>query len=269
MHNVEISGNIYDEKISVMSSFPSDWLEWDRSHLLHYCRVQNMPCPLEKKKQALSFLFLGIERSLYLNLDLAYRLQIAELTSDFFTDNWLNKNLIPHFVFKKQVYHGPKDGFENITFLEWILCDQFFTKFQRTEDPFALDCLFAVMWRRQKSRIEIDSTDFDGDFRSTLNKSMIEEQAKVFSGLDQELKTALLTIYIGNRNTVTNRFKRVFENGSSDSETDKYGWTGVLVQLAGTKFGNKEQTEQTMLYDMLIHFHQNIVRLDEWEEKNK
>lgn len=264
MHTVNIQGNIYDQPVSELCSMPASMLEWDRYHLMSYAKVLNTTGNLQKKKQILSCLFLGIEHSLYLNLDPVYKLQLAELTDTFFKENYLNKNLIPHFVHDDVLYYGPDDAFTNFTFLEWILCDQFFTKWQKTEDPFNIDKLIATIYRKQKESLTDEK--YDGDPRIRLNENHIKDNAKSFETLPRNLKTALLTIYIGNRNTVIRRFKRVFED--NEGEADKFGWTGVLVKLAGDKWGNKEETEYTNLYDMFISFDQNIEKLEEAERKN-
>ena len=266
MHQVHIQGNIYDRDINVLAVHPSQWEEWERSHLMHYSEVILKSTDEVKKKQMLSYLFLGIDQSIYLNLDPAFRLQLAALTDIFFEENYLSKNLIPNFIHKKQVYYGPADALENIVFLEWILADQFFNKFQETGDIVHLHRLIATFYRVPKASYD---KYFKGDLREPLEEDLLEAKAEAFIDLPAVMKTALLTSYIGNRNTVIARFKRVFDGKQEEAGSNPFGWSGVLVGLAGTKFGNKKETEQTPMYDMFIHFDQNIQKLEEWEAKNK
>ena len=265
MHEIIIKGNIYDREIEVHTSHPSTWKEWERPHLMHYSEVLLKTTDEVKKKQMLSYLFLGIEHSIYLNLDPVYRLELAGLTDIFFQENYLAKNLIPSFLHDNEVYYGPADAFENCVFLEWILGDQLFNKFQQTGDIIYLDRLIAVFYRSPKKQVD---KLYKGDMREPLVDDLLEGKAEAFATLPAVMKTALLTTYIGNRNTVISRFRRVFDGREDEAADNPFGWTGVLVGLAGTKFGNKAETEQTMLYDMMIHFDQNLQRLEEWEARN-
>lgn len=275
MHQIRIEGTLFGDKINVYRLLPERWEEFSVEHLIDLAQVLTSEAEPEKYPRMLLYRWLKIENRIFFNLDPAYVEQLCLILDFVLKENTLNKVLMPVIKHENVQLIGPKDSFTNFSFMDWILSENYFTIWQKKKtgnglDDVNLDKILWCMYRPARKNFSSTHPKFRGDLRELINEYTVDQRSTIFSTLDKKTKMALLMTYIGNRNTVINRFRPVFEYASDKKMSDMYGSLGVIVSMIGDKFGKREELEQANAYEVFISWHQNIERLEEFErQKNE
>ncbi len=272
MNKIDIEGPYKKRYVKFHREFPEGWHEITREHLDIISEVFSSDQPVERHAEMILFRFLKLPNKIYWNLDPAYIEQLQAQLIFLWQDNTLPKVLYPKIFHNEIAYLGPDSAFKNIPFIDWIVGEQYFQKYQKTKSDDDLNCVIYSMYRPMRIDMTPDHPDYNGDMREILNDNTIEEKSKVFKSLSKEMKMMAYMTYIGNRNTVMQRFDSVFNDVERKGISDPYSWSGVLVDMTGTKWKTRKEVEQEKAYHIFIHWHQNILRLEEWEmqmENNK
>lgn len=267
MHQIRIEGQYHGEYLMIHREYPSKWQEFTRDHLLAWAEVLSSDVDPERYAEMLLYRWLRITPNIFFNLDRTYIEQLAATLAYLVADNTLDKVLITEFTHEGKTYMGPNDGFINVSFLEWILAENAFRKYQKTKRDEDLCTIIHCLYRKRRNDLHKNSPEYRGDLRELLNEHNVNERAEVFSTLESKMKMAVLITFIGNRNTVINRFRPVFDYASEKKMSDMYGSVGVIVGMVGDKWGTRQQIEQANAYEVFISWHQNIERLEEYERQ--
>ncbi len=265
MHQAEISGEFKGKYIKIHRSFPSSWREMTDVHLDKLAEVLTSGEKEEFHAKMILFRWLRIPYNIFRNIDAYYIEQLSKQLEFLFKENDLNKVHVKKFTHRGIEFYGPKDGFINISFLEWVVAENHFQKYQQSKKEIDLNCLIYSLYRPIDRTINEDSPDFKDDFREMINEYTIEKKSEIFSDLPKKERMKALITYIGNRNTVMNRFKPVFEDVERKGIVDPYKWSGILVDMTGTKWITRDLVEREKVYNIFIHWHQNILRMEEYE----
>jgi hypothetical protein len=119
-----------------------------------------------------------------------------------------------------------------------------------------LHMALAVLWR-PKGKIYDDRT--------------VERRAKKIAKLPPESIDAMFLFVDGCFKEIVETFPRVF-TGEDSGEEDGYGHAGLILDLAGSKFGDIEKTAATNLYTILMFVDMKIVEVEKQKaelEKSK
>lgn len=268
MHQAEISGRYYDKIVSFHREFPSSWDELTESHLNDIAEVLVSDQPENKHHEMILFRWLKIPFAIFFHIDPAYKLLLAEKLTFLYEKNMLSKVLCPKITHNGIDYHGPKDAFINISFIEWVLGETSLKKYQANKSDEALNEIVWTMYRPFRNDITEQSTNYKGDLREVVNESNYDIKARVFKSLSPKDKMKVLITFIGNRNSVMHRFAPVFEDVDRKAMHNPYEWAGILVDMTGSKWTTREQVENEKAYNVFINWHQNIIRMEEWEMEN-
>jgi hypothetical protein len=193
--------------------------------------------------------------------------EMFPLTDFIFKESDLTKNLLPSvrvpFSFKK--LSGPDDRLNNIVFIEFIKCERFYNKFQKTREVKHLDKLIAVLYRAKKKSYDPLK---DGDIREKYidENKFIDHQAKLISRLPIRVRLSILHYYHGCRNYIFNypAYKQVFKkvekivdvNQRANIKED-YSWEKALMNMAAT-VKDTEDIAQTRLTTVLYYLNEKI-----------
>lgn len=267
MNHINISGKYFNEYLTIIRSTPSLFAEITRWHLEIIAEVLNSEADPERHPEMIMYRWLNIPWNIYNEIDIVYRKQISLLCAFVFADNTLGKVLVPEIIHKGVKYFGPEDSFKNISFLEWILGETALKKYQATKKEKHLDEIVYCMYRPNRKDIDVLSSNYRGDLREPLNQFSYENKAEVFFDLPKKLKTMALITMIGNRNNVIHRFDAVFADAEDRGVEDIYGWAGVIRSMANGKWSSDAEIEQEKAYNVFIAWHQNINRLQEYEDQ--
>jgi len=171
----------------------------------------------------------------------------------------LTDNPLPIIKANGKKLYGPKSELENISFYEWSHADTYYLKYFETQDAYYLNKLIAVLYRPAKELNQYNKESmYEGDQRLPLLRyeETLENRIKDIDKLDQVTKWIILHFFASCRKLITDSFQNIFKQPEGDpgeSNGNDYGWAGVILELAGDKFGDDDQTAAKPLYTILIH----------------
>jgi len=154
--------------------------------------------------------------------------------------------------------HGPANAFSNLTFYEWIKAESAFAAFCENKNPAQLHRLIALLWRPAKPATSINvDTLYGGDIRLPLRpyEATVNLRAGVIASDLPEWKQHLILHWYTScrQRCIVERWPILFDAPNDDTPPSKFGLAGVLLEVAGTKFGTVDQTADTPLFTILLH----------------
>ena len=196
--------------------------------------------------------------------------QLLSLIDFVITEKTLTKNLLPSFRINARVFHGPADGMKNICASEFAFADSFYLRYFETGDEKFLDFMIASLYRTAKlfHFVQKRMKNYDGDIRKKFNRHHIDFLSLHIKTLPQDHKLAILLFYEGCREMITRdaKYDKVFTSKPDESKTT-FGWPGIIIELAGPKFGNVEETGTHRLHTILMHLQMLGIQREEWERQ--
>lgn len=186
----------------------------------------------------------------------------------------LHKNKIPVIkvgrFFKTKLF-GPADDFSNCSYLEYAKTDVRFMKFFASEskDVDALNELIAVIYRPKKWFLFFRKKfgNYNGDIRRKYNDTFVNRYKNKINRLPWQTKYTIFLFVYGVRKQIEADYPHIFQK-SEESKTNNFGHAGIIVELAGAKFGNPDQTAETPLHTIMIHLEQLSIDAEEARERN-
>jgi len=186
----------------------------------------------------------------------------------------LHQNKLPVIKvgrFSKTKLFGPADDFSNCSYLEYAKTDVRFMRFFASEckDINALNELIAVIYRPKKwflfFRKRLGS--FNGDIRRNYNDIFVERYKNKINHLPWHTKYAIFLFVYGVRKQIEDDYPHIFQK-TEESKSNGFGHAGIIVELAGPKFGNPSETAETPLHTIMIHLEQLSIDAEEVRERN-
>lgn len=141
---------------------------------------------------------------------------------------------------------GPRAGFRNLRFAEFIFADAYYGRYLQTNDETQLDRLVAVLYRAQRADYRPTAPDYGGDRREDFNENLLDARTRHVALLPHHVKYAVLLWYRGCRHQLETRFEYVFTADTQQKAT-KSGWSEVLHELAGGVHHIDATAEQLLL----------------------
>jgi hypothetical protein len=175
------------------------------------------------------------------------------------------------FSGKQKALVGPSDRLTNIVFIEFIKCEKYFIDYSKTGIEDSLNKLVAILYRPKRTDITEQSENYEGDLRIKYNDHTIERRSKDIAALPFPVRMAVFLFYQGCRESIVAAFPEIFQEPEEGAKPEKgsQGWTDVLINLAGSKFGNMEATAYTSLYTILATLKNNYYQQMQMEELYK
>lgn len=167
--------------------------------------------------------------------------QLRDHYNFIYTEN--NRTIFPT---KTNGYFPPLDKIANLTVEEFSVADDLHIRFRETQDIQCLIYLAATLYSKTKKP------------RQPFDKLDLPQKAKKFESLGLPVLLAIELAYSGSKNNIVKRFPQAFPNADTKQKSKKYGFSKVILQMAGGKFGNHEQTKSTNIYTFLEEFNQNL-----------
>ena len=224
---------------------------------------------IERKTLAMKILFgLKSRHLFYFTSDqLAWMNTYARWVFDgqsFLTDNKVLT--IRTGWFKK--LHGPIGDFQTLKAAEWTDADSAYLEYLRTADEKELNNLIAILYRPRNKKIKVNSEDYKGDIRIPYNSHSVEKRAKKIARLNPGIKYSILLWYRGCRKEWEDMFDKVFEGGTKE-QVENYGWQETIQKVSGKAFGSMTDTEETLMYKILLNMQIEIKDHLYWKQKSE
>lgn len=165
-------------------------------------------------------------------------------------------------------YHGPEHLFADVTFGEYRVAYDYYTRYLSSQDPMDLSCLISALYRKNRKR-PFSATKSIEHANRFSRLSPIDRQiiCSWFGAADHFIKTSDLCVD-GRIINFTPLFKQDKQASALDDDYGApapLGITGILIAVADSgTFGTAAQVEATPLIDILLklyHWHCESRRL--------
>ena len=150
------------------------------------------------------------------------------------------------FLEKLNGFFSPLNKLTNLTVDEFSVADDLHIKWRETGNKEYLIYLAAVLYSETKQP------------RAYFDKNNLPEKIKHFQKLSIEELHSVELAYFGCKSNLVKRYPYAFPKGTKKVTNSKYGFSKVILQMAGGKFGNHEQTKSTNIYTFLEEFNENL-----------
>lgn len=246
MNNISINGQKY--------TAPSNWGEVQATHLLFWAKVLQKEIERTHAFALATMGFYKIKPSKYFKLTPAHHVQLKNTLSFLAEDNslvnWLIETIKPLPWLK---YYGPSARLSTSTIQEFRYAELYYLAYQKTKSEQLLDQLIATLYRKKgQSKLGLDN-------RSQLTQATIINNAAKMARLPKATRQAILFNYEGCRNFIFKKYPTVFKAEVDAKKTNTLpDLEGIIKTVAGGKFGNYAQTEDTPIYILLDHLADEI-----------
>ena len=279
MNNIEV---IYNNK-SYKFETASEWNELPNEQVLQVCKLLSLSLPEDEFRLRAAIIMLPknvrriiIKRQRYLaTLARMFKKSKAEeeltnLVIEFTTladsFKFLQEfgqrtiNPLPEFWHNLRKFIGPADSLRNCSYLEYATADGKLREWdalakagKHEQATAALLEAIAVFWRPKKRFIWLRKifNTYNGDARQTFNVATVSGRAKQLRNLPTEKLEAAMMFIDASYRHITEEFSEVFSDKGESG--DGFGHAGLLLDLAGTKFGTLNETSATSLYTLLLY----------------
>lgn len=149
------------------------------------------------------------------------------------------KNLVPSFTIGRNIYHGPKDGFEDVSMYEIEEADQYYQMYVSTKEDKYMHNVAACLYRlKDKDRK-----------RTKFVQEEVENTAKSFSVIPKQTLLAIKMTYerILLWYSMNPQYKSLFEG--TGGKADLKSWSKLVRGMSGEKLGTIEQVRKLKLYE--------------------
>jgi hypothetical protein len=150
------------------------------------------------------------------------------------------------FPYKINGFFAPLNKITNVTAEEFSVADDLHIKWRETQNKDFLIYLAAVLYSKTKQPREV------------FDKNNLPDKIKHFQKVPLPILLCVELAYFGCKNNLVKRFPKAFPKGTKKVSSSKYGFGKVILEMAGGKFGNHEQTKTTNIYTFLEEFEQNL-----------
>lgn len=158
-----------------------------------------------------------------------------------------HKSLLPEVTVRKRTFKGPRDGLSGMTLRQWGFCDLLAERLG-SGDPNVLPNLLGALYH---------------DKSKAWDNAEIEERGAQLAHLDARTQLAAIWNYRALREMLVRRFHRCFRGGTKD----RHGVQGMVVRLAGEKFGTVDAAWHADLVEVMIHVEQSLEEVDRMKQQ--
>ncbi len=239
MNTITLSETVY--------TAPSKWNELTIDQLIIWMRICAKNIEGDDALRLAVFGFYKLPKKDFFKLTKVQGIQLS-FTLRFLLEekqqlnNWIIPFIRPNFYSK---YYGPANRLTTSTIKEYRYTELLYNAYMAKKDPRLLDRLIGALYR--------EPSGSENDIRIGLSDLGVSKRARVIRELSPTLKAAILFNYEGCRNYLSARYPTIFISGKKDNKTGLPDLQGMIRNIAGGKFGNFVETEQTGLYMFLDH----------------
>ena len=244
--------NIFGKKIII----PKSWNDINKDYLLAYVESSRLGINPEGILPFVLIKANGIEKLLKDNISkenerekeniLAEVYRASETLAFLLGENDLSFGIVDNI----NGLFTPKKGLSDFKMLEYVVADQFIQAFAQNKKIQDLDALCATILRNRSKGIRIPFSEAEYEF-----------MLKQVRNISLPTKLAIAKMYEGEILRLSKLYPLCF-SGNGNSKSFPYD---LITAVAGDKFGNVAQVEQTDIHIILQYIEKSIAE----NEKNK
>ncbi|MFD2163667.1 hypothetical protein ACFSJU_14755 [Paradesertivirga mongoliensis] len=240
-------------------SAPENFNEFTEQQLVAWAALCLKKLNVDDLVRAVMIIFYRIPFDLFKKIPDSQKVQLAPTLRFLFGKNtltrWIIKELSIWSLFKgTQKLYGPDDRLANCTIAEYRALELYYQAFERLKvkgerekaNDF-LDLLIATLYRPKRKGV------IDNDIREPMSEHAVMQRAKRMRSLSRKMRHAILLNYEGIRLFIRENYLDNLPKGKATAGDGLFDFNGIILSVAGSKFGTKAETEKALLYDFLNH----------------
>jgi hypothetical protein len=263
-------------------SIPQSWWELPAPRIVPTLRLLNQPkFSAQVAELRILALLTGIRQS---TLSALRPSDVAAMCTHL---SWLYQSagpspLLDSFAHMGMVYYLPKPKGENMTCLEFALCEDYYEAATTADDPTeaarAMLLLTATLCRHAQA--DKEAARAQGDLRVPLTaREEVEVRAERLQRLPPEYVHMALLYWVGTKEYLANLYGQwLFEKPVDDEDPDAdepqksngqlFGWWGVYMDVAEKNiFGNLDAVHHTNLHTLCMYLVKQVEQNRETERR--
>lgn len=156
------------------------------------------------------------------------------------------KKFLPYLKINHTKYYAPGKRLHNITIEEFAICEDLFFGYYTTNNLDYIKMLAAVLYRPKIKGV-----------KAPFNNNNLQENAKKFNDIPVKKLLTIAFSYKGSTLFIQGLYKNVFRKTPPTTKTTKTAkpqkpaFKKTILEIAGGKFGNLKETNQTNVHDFL------------------
>lgn len=247
MQNVEI--------LSSKFSVPDKWNELNVKQSIEVARLlfaKNLKLTKQQWNYAVLYCLLNFKwykpLAVYRFLQVPKTLVVMGMfpLTEFITkENKLTDFKMKRFRVGFTYFYAPADDLKNLTIDEFRFTDPLYINYKKTKNIDFLDALVAVLYRPKRKDYNPSSPEFNGDVREDFNEHLTVKYAKKVAKLSEHKKHLIYLAYEGARNQIITDCPNLFNSSEKIKQGRDFGLSGLILELAGGKFGTFPETCKT------------------------
>ncbi len=162
----------------------------------------------------------------------------------------LTKNPLPWLKIGGKKFIGPADVLGNVSFYEWILCNQYANAFAEGDREASLK-LAAVLWRPQRPFLERVFQSKEDD-RVALTDALIAQSQGTFKPLPGYWLASMMLFFVGSRDAICEANPLIFAKKKEGNAPD-YDLTDLMADMA-KEYGKSPKEVSGWSFDEVL-FH--------------
>jgi hypothetical protein len=162
-----------------------------------------------------------------------------------------HKSIVPHFTVGEQRFAGPDNDLDNFSIVQLSFADICLSAFIEHSTGENLNNILGALYVPEGR---------------TWNHRDIEARGAQLASLPLHRKLGAVLNYRGLRNTLPIRYRRTF---SGKGSSDDFGIDGLVVGIAGEKFGKVTEAGTMPLHPVLVHCETMRIRDEEIKAQAK
>ena len=182
-----------------------------------------------------------------------YRSMMWMIEAPFCTNNYFEKIKVGFDTF-----YGPEKEMDNLVFGEWLIADEIFNEWVRTENPDLLNKLTGILFRKKSFWMTKKSKSYVDDLRLPFKEALIdtlyqENGAK----MPEWVKYYCALWWYSCMADIRNRYTELYSNDEASEESNS-STLNLIQAMAGEVFGLAEKVEVTNVHKCLTYLDNKI-----------
>lgn len=242
---------------------PGKWDEFTLADIRAVAKAVYLLRDKTVQKIFIAWHFLSLPFPVFRNMSYSDVLHVYRHLSSLLEENTLAKTLLKQVSIRGTVFLGPGDFARNMTFLEFIKADTFYCQYKANPSAQALNNLAATLYRPRRSDVDEKDVSFNGDMRIPFNEYQVAARAKTFRSLSRVDRYVILMQYAGLRAWLQRKYPETLRY----NKPGQFGWAGLIVSLAGPKFGDDDHVANKFIHAILTHMEMSMIEANKTRSK--
>lgn len=247
---------------------PQSWSDLDRKTFVKIFEIINTRIDYNEQRILILQHLMKMRNKHFKKINRDQLLDLLKLTDFIYSKDEkviLSINPLPYFRIRGRPFIGPLMDLSNFTIEDYGAIDVCIYHYSSTKDLHWLYRMAAILYKPISWSVRIKNLfrPIPKDNRVPYYDKGVDDRTSFFKKhLSHDMLDAIHFIYLAIQNFLKYQFPAVYEKAEEDMEEEEvkndYGWSAVIMDMAGPKFGTINQTTMHLATDILLVLNRDI-----------